>query len=100
MNEQGKDGIEEFVSEGMDWSESADLTSLDPSELRELLDRLSEEERAISYRRRLMQGRIDLIRSELVSRGEVSRSPEELARVLLGKESGERSGGMGEEGDL
>ncbi len=100
MNEQGNDEMEEFGAEGMDWSESADLTSLNPSELRDLLVRLSEEERVVSYRRRLFQGRIDLIRSELVSRGKISRSPEELARVLLGEESGFHTGDTSEKGDL
>ncbi len=100
MNEQGNDEMEEFGAEGMDWSEISDLTSLNPSDLRGLLQRLSDEERVVSYRRRLLQGRIDLIRSELVGRGEVSRSPEELARVLLGEESRARSGGPDEKGDL
>ena len=45
---------------------------------------LSEEERALSYRRRILQGRIDLIRTELVERGAVALPPERLARVLLG----------------
>ncbi len=47
---------------------------------------LLEEERAVSHRRRLLQGRIDLIRAEFVRRGSVTCSPEELARVLLGDE--------------
>jgi hypothetical protein len=49
---------------------------------------LVEEERAMSYRRQVLQGRIDVIRAELVSRGSVALSPEELARVLLGEEGG------------
>ncbi len=36
-----------------------------------------------SYRRRVIQGRIDLIRAELVRRGGVALPPKELARVLL-----------------
>ena len=43
-----------------------------------------EEERAVSYRRRILHGRIDLIRAELVRRGATTRSAEELVRVLLG----------------
>ncbi len=43
-----------------------------------------EEERAVSYRRRVLHGMIDLIRAELVKRGAtVTRSPEELVRVLM-----------------
>ena len=45
---------------------------------------MSEEERAVSYRRRVLQGRIDLIRAELIRRGGAVLSPEQLARVLLG----------------
>ena len=43
--------------EGCEWEGEPDLTSI------------SEEERALSYRRRVLQGRIDLIRAELVRRG-------------------------------
>ena len=38
----------------------------------------------MSYRRRVLQGRIDLIRAELIRRGGAALSPEQLARVLLG----------------
>ena len=40
----------------------------------------------MSYRQRVQQGRIDVIRSELVRRGSVALSPEELARVLMREE--------------
>ena len=63
-----------------------DLTALSEEELKEILGGLLEEERAVNHRRRLLQGRIDLIRAEFVRRGSVTRSPEELARVLLGDE--------------
>jgi anti-sigma-K factor RsiG len=43
-----------------------------------------EEERAGCYRRRVLHGRIDLIRAELVRRGATTRAPEELVRVLMG----------------
>ncbi len=75
--------------EGFDWEETSDLTAVSENELKELLERLAEEEREISYRRRVLQGRIDLIRSELVRRGSLSLSPEELARVLMGRQEGE-----------
>ncbi len=45
---------------------------------------MAEEERAVSYRRRVLQGRIDLIRAELVRRGG-TLCPEQPARVLLGR---------------
>jgi hypothetical protein len=47
------------------------------------------EERAVSHRWQVLQGRIDLIRAELVRRGSVALSPEELVRVLMRK--GERA---------
>ena len=66
------------------WGEVPNLTCISEEWLRDHLKTLAEEEREISYRRRVLQGRIDLLRAELVRRGDVSRSPEELARVLLG----------------
>ena len=69
---------------GFDWEEAEDITVLSEEELRELLRALTEEEKALSYRRRILQGRIDLIRAELVGRGVAALAPEDLARVLLG----------------
>ena len=71
---------------GFDWESAEDLTSLSEEELKERLGELVEEERSLSYRRQVLQGRIDLIRAELVRRGSVALSPEELVRVLMGKE--------------
>ena len=67
---------------GFDWEEAEDITVLSEGELRDRLQALIEEERAVSYRRRVLQGRIDLIRAELAGRGGLA--PEDLARVLLG----------------
>ncbi len=69
---------------GFDWEGAEDLTALAEEDLRERLGALSEEERALGYRRQVIQGRIDLIRAELAGRGAVALSPEDLARVLLG----------------
>jgi hypothetical protein len=69
---------------GFDWDDAEDITALSEENLRGRLEALSEEERAVSYRRRVLQGRIDLIRAELVERGVAALSPEDLARVLLG----------------
>jgi hypothetical protein len=76
----------------LDWEEAPDLTGISEDELRRWLELLSEEEREISYRRRVLQGRIDLIRAEIVRRGGVALSPEELARVLLGNQGLEGRG--------
>lgn len=83
---------EERPGQGYEWEEEPDLTSISEEELRERLKELVEEERILSYRRRVVQGRIDLIRAELVLRGGVALSPEELARVLLGGEGGRLEG--------
>ncbi|CAA9468759.1 MAG: hypothetical protein AVDCRST_MAG58-3816 [uncultured Rubrobacteraceae bacterium] len=72
------------VHGSFDWEDAWDITALSEEDLRETLEALSEEERRISYRRRILQGRIDLIRAELLQRGALARGPEELARVLLG----------------
>jgi hypothetical protein len=45
-----------------------DLVSLSDEELRDLIRQLVEEEREVSYRRRLLHGKIDILRAELVAR--------------------------------
>ena len=70
--------------EHFDWEGAEDITALSEAELRERLEGLVEEERGVSYRRRVLHGRIDLIRAELVRRGAITCSSEELVRVLMG----------------
>ncbi len=72
-----------------------DLASLSDEELKDLIDRLQEEEREVSYRRRLLHGKIDILRAELVSRlqrqvgaGESPLSEvdvDKLSAILAGK---------------
>jgi hypothetical protein len=45
-----------------------DLGALSDQELKELIRQLSEEEQEVSYRRRMLHGRIDILRAELVNR--------------------------------
>ncbi len=45
-----------------------DLGALTDPELKELIHQLSEEEVEISYRRRILHGKIDILRAELVNR--------------------------------
>ena len=45
-----------------------DLASLSDDELKQLIDELEQEESDISYRRRLLQGRIDILRAERTAR--------------------------------
>ncbi len=80
------------AGEGFDWEGAEDLTALSEEELRERLEGLVEEERSISYRRQILQGRIDLIRAELAGRGAVALTPEALVRVLMGESSGKERG--------
>ena len=57
-----------------------DLNSLSDSELRDLIARLVEEENEVSYRRRILHGKIDILKAELQARlqrqvGEEGQSP-------------------------
>ncbi len=45
-----------------------DLGSLNDIELKELIDSLMAEENEISYKRRVLHGKIDILRAELVNR--------------------------------
>ena len=65
-----------------------DLGSMTDSELKEVIRELTEEEMEISYKRRLLHGKIDILRAELVSRlreqhkdGEASISGDDVKRL-------------------
>ena len=45
-----------------------DLGSLSDQELKDLIQQLTEEEVDISYKRRILHGKIDILRAELVAR--------------------------------
>ena len=45
-----------------------DLASLSDSELKQLIDTLMEEEQEVSYRRRILHGKIDILRAERTAR--------------------------------
>jgi hypothetical protein len=45
-----------------------DLATLSDSNLKELIDDLQREEHEVSYRRRILHGKIDILRAELVAR--------------------------------
>ena len=63
------------------------------ADLKTLIDRLTEEEQEVSYRRRLLHGRIDMLRTELVARLQQSEGRsvleevdvDRLANILAGK---------------
>lgn len=65
-----------------------DLKGLSGDELRELIRELVEEENEVSYRRRMLHGKIDILRAELVSRlqkqvgeGDASITDVDIARL-------------------
>jgi hypothetical protein len=72
-----------------------DLGSLNDEELKDLIDKLTEEENEISYKRRVLHGKIDILRAELVNRlrnkherGDTMFSGddvEQLTEILAGK---------------
>ncbi len=45
-----------------------DLATLSDEDLKKLIDELTVEEQEVSYRRRLLHGKIDILRAELVGR--------------------------------
>jgi len=70
-----------------------DLSTLPDDDLKKLIDELTEEEQEISYRRRLLHGKIDILRAELVARLQRSEGRsvleevdvDRLAQILAGK---------------
>jgi hypothetical protein len=72
-----------------------DLATLADADLKALIDDLQREEQEVSYRRRLLHGKIDILRAELVSRlqrqvgaGESPLSEvdvDKLTEILAGK---------------
>ena len=78
-----------------------DLGSLSDQELKELIQQLTEEEVDISYRRRILHGKIDILRAELVNRlrkkhdaGESALSGadvEQLTDILSGRVAGDEA---------
>jgi hypothetical protein len=59
-----------------------DLGSLTDAELKDLIAKLTEEEEEVSYRRRILHGKIDILRAELVNR--LRRKREEGEPVITG----------------
>jgi hypothetical protein len=74
-----------------------DLSSLSDEELKQLKDELESQERELSYERRILHGKIDILRAELVVRLQRSggRSVldhvdvERLTQILSGKSAPE-----------
>jgi hypothetical protein len=72
-----------------------DISSMSDQELKQLIDELADEERQVSYQRRLLHGKIDILRAELVNRLKAKREAgdvlitgqdvQQLTDILLGK---------------
>jgi hypothetical protein len=72
-----------------------DVSAMSEQELKGLIDQLTDEERELSYRRRLLHGKIDILRAELVNRLKARREAgdvlisgqdvQQLTDILLGK---------------
>ena len=72
-----------------------DVSAMSDKELKDLISALADEEREISYRRRLLHGKIDILRAELVNRLKAKREAgdvmisgkdvQQLTDILLGK---------------
>ncbi len=70
-----------------------DLATLNDEDLKKLIDDLTHEEQEVSYRRRLLHGKIDILRAELVARLQETQgrsvldsvNVESLTDILTGK---------------
>jgi len=72
-----------------------DIGSMNDQELKDLIRDLTEQEHEVSFRRRLLHGKIDILRAELVSRLRTKHSEgdtlitgddvEQLSDILAGK---------------
>ena len=70
-----------------------DLATLSDEELKKLIDELTLEENEVSYRRRILHGKIDILRAELVARLKATEGKsvldavdvESLTEILAGK---------------
>jgi hypothetical protein len=70
-----------------------DLATLSDEDLKQLIDELTQEERDVSYQRRILHGKIDILRAELVARLQKTHGKgvleqvdvESLTDILLGK---------------
>ena len=62
-----------------------DLGSLSDEELKKLIDELQAREKEVSYERRIMHGKIDILRAELVARLQQSGGKSVLDQVDLAR---------------
>jgi hypothetical protein len=58
-----------------------DLGTLSDADLKALIDEYTKEEQEVSYRRRILHGKIDILRAELVARLQKTEGRSVLAQV-------------------
>jgi hypothetical protein len=58
-----------------------DLANMSDDDLKALIDKLTREENEISYQRRLLHGKIDILRAELVARLQKTKGKSVLDQV-------------------
>jgi hypothetical protein len=58
-----------------------DLASLSDEDLKRLIDEYTREEQEVSYRRRILHGKIDILRAEVVARLQKTQGRSVLDRV-------------------
>ena len=76
-----------------------DIGAMNDPELKEMIDQLTQEEQDVSYQRRMLHGKIDILRAELVNRLRSTRESgdalisgadvEKLTDILAGRVTGE-----------
>jgi hypothetical protein len=80
-----------------------DIGAMSDEELKATIDELTAEEQKVSYERRMLHGKIDILRAELVNRLRITRESgeavisgadvEKLTDILSGRVGGEDVGG-------
>jgi len=60
-----------------------DLSTLSDDDLKKLIDELTRDEQEVSYQRRLLHGKIDILRAELVARLQKTQGRSVLEQVDL-----------------
>ena len=76
-----------------------DIGAMNDQELKEMIDQLTKDEQEVSYQRRMLHGKIDILRAELVNRLRTNREDgdalisgadvEKLTDILSGRVGGE-----------
>ena len=76
-----------------------DIGAMNDQELKEMIDQLTRDEESVSYQRRMLHGKIDILRAELVNRLRTNREDgdalisgadvEKLTDILAGRVSDE-----------